>query len=210
MSASPTHRISRASFTVTTTAVLGSWVAQLRRHREKTSFPPQFVTRLFSSPRFQIIIISLDGNNSCANLYLNERDCDKANGGARLAAWSEDAGITFTRFQVTTVVDPVTSRWTGAVAGLQRLTYATESERSRILLSHPNNPTARENLTIHVSYDEGATWSSGKLLDAGPSCYSDLTKLSNGNAAIVYENGNVTAYDFISFVVFNTSWIDEQ
>lgn len=49
----------------------------------------------------------------------------------------------------------------------------------------------RKNLTVRVSHDEGASYSPGCTLEAGPSGYSDLAVLPNGTILCLYEDGMV-------------------
>ncbi|HBC88651.1 MAG TPA: exo-alpha-sialidase [Lentisphaeria bacterium] len=80
--------------------------------------------------------------------------------------------------------------------------------KSAILFSNPRNlernisnwgTTARcdrKNLTLHLSYDDCKTWPVKKLLEDGPSGYSDLTVTSDGTIMCLYECGTVTGmYD---------------
>jgi sialidase-1 len=62
------------------------------------------------------------------------------------------------------------------------------------------NPASlkRENLTLKVSYDDCKNWSKSKVIYSGPSAYSDMAFLDN-NILCVYENGETSAYEKISF-----------
>lgn len=70
--------------------------------------------------------------------------------------------------------------------------------KDRLIFSNAGSQTGRENLTIRISYDEGRTWSSGKVVNPGPSAYSSLTILENGDIGVLYENGNART-KFASF-----------
>lgn len=59
-----------------------------------------------------------------------------------------------------------------------------------LLFSNPKNQTARKDMTITVSHDDGATWKQDMLVDAGNAAYSDLVQLKNGDIGILYERGN--------------------
>ena len=52
-------------------------------------------------------------------------------------------------------------------------------------------------MTICASYDEGRTWSVSNLLHAGPSAYSDLARLPDGDILCLYEGGDKHAYEWI-------------
>lgn len=60
----------------------------------------------------------------------------------------------------------------------------------------------RENLSIKLSRDDGKTWPVSKTLDAGPSAYSDLAVLPDGNVLCLWETKND-----IQCARFNLDWI---
>ena len=49
--------------------------------------------------------------------------------------------------------------------------------------------TARRDLTVWASRDDGRTWPLHRLLRPGPSAYSDLAVLPDGRVLCVYETG---------------------
>jgi sialidase-1 len=64
-------------------------------------------------------------------------------------------------------------------------------QRSVLLFSNPNSKTARQHLSIQVSYDDGKTWHADKkiLLDEEKSRgYSCLTSIDNDTIGILYES----------------------
>jgi sialidase-1 len=71
---------------------------------------------------------------------------------------------------------------------------------SRLLFSSPTG-ARRERLTLRVSADEGKTWSAGPVIHAGPAAYSCLTLLSDGAVGCLYERGDKSAYERITFAV---------
>lgn len=42
-------------------------------------------------------------------------------------------------------------------------------------------------MTVKISYNKGKTWRREKLSHAGPSAYSNLVQLPNGNPGCLYE-----------------------
>ncbi|MCD2426079.1 glycoside hydrolase [Niabella pedocola] len=56
---------------------------------------------------------------------------------------------------------------------------------SRDIEKHP-----RRNLSAKLSFDEGATWSFNKVIDAGPSGYSDLAVDEKGTVYCLYESAS--------------------
>jgi sialidase-1 len=94
-------------------------------------------------------------------------------------------------------------------ASLLRYTYSYETEyggKSRLLFSNPAHLKARVNLTLRLSYDEGVTWPVGKVIDPGPSAYSDLVIQSNMRISILYERGN---HGGIHFVSCDLDWLTD-
>lgn len=72
--------------------------------------------------------------------------------------------------------------------------------KDRLLFSNAGSQSGRHNLTIRISYDEGRTWSAGKVVNPGASAYSSLTILENGDIGVLYENGNART-KFASFTL---------
>ena len=91
-------------------------------------------------------------------------------------------------------------------ASLLRCTWADQTGRSRLLFSNPAHPLARVNLTIRLSYDEGATWAFSKVIDRGPSAYSDLVMTADQQPAVLYERGNTGG---IAFARFSLDWLSD-
>ena len=71
-------------------------------------------------------------------------------------------------------------------------------EKNRLLICHANSSRGRKNLVVKISYDEGKTWSAGKVIDPGPAAYSSLTICKDGTIAVLYEPG----YKAIRFARF--------
>ncbi len=60
----------------------------------------------------------------------------------------------------------------------------------------------RQNLTIKLSRDDGKTWPINKVLESGPSAYSDLAVLPDGTIVCLYEGDNT-----IRCARFNLDWL---
>jgi sialidase-1 len=81
------------------------------------------------------------------------------------------------------------------------------------LFSNPDNLTRadgkkqtnkdRRNVTIHVSTDQGATWSVKRVLEPGPSAYSDIAVLPNREILCFYES----AGKYLTLARFNLDWV---
>jgi sialidase-1 len=87
------------------------------------------------------------------------------------------------------------------MGSLVRLSSKPGSDRHRVLFANPasldragqplapGRPRDRKNLTVRLSYDECETWPVSKVLEEGPSAYSDLAVASDGAILCLYERG---------------------
>jgi len=112
-------------------------------------------------------------------------------GGKRAVSVSADGaeswgGLTFDE----ALLEPVCQ------AGLIRYSWPEEG-RSRLVFSNPASSTARERMTLRISYDEGRTWPVAKLVDPGSAAYSCPVRLPDGQIGLLYERDG---YRQISFV----------
>ncbi len=80
----------------------------------------------------------------------------------------------------------------------------------------PENPTGswkRQNLSIRISEDDGATWPYKRVIEPGVSGYSDLAADADGNVYCVYEDGTPTDrgthVKYLSVARFSLDWIRE-
>jgi len=97
---------------------------------------------------------------------------------------SKNDGKTWRSQSDATLIDPACN------ASILRYTSRRDGyARDRLLFCNANSPKGRKNLTVRISYDEGATWSEGKVIDPGPSAYSSLTVCQDGSIGVLYEPG---------------------
>ncbi len=92
---------------------------------------------------------------------------------------------------------------------IHRYTWSDAAEfggKSRILFSNPNSQSGRENMTVRLSYDEGATWEVAKRIDGGPAAYGDLGVLDDMRIGLLYERGNSGG---IVFARFSLDWLSD-
>ena len=68
----------------------------------------------------------------------------------------------------------------------------------------PGGRGARENVSIKLSKDDGATWTANRTLEKGPSAYSDLAVLPDGTLLCFYERGKK-----LTVARFNLDWVTE-
>jgi len=131
-------------------------------------------------------------------LLLNMRGVQ---GNHRKVARSHDGGATWTDIQEdAALIEP---RCQGS---LQVFTSTVTQDKNRLLFANPAS-LERKNLTCRLSYDEGRTWPVAQQIHAGPAAYSCLTILSDQTAACLYEAGEKSAYEKISFARFNLEWL---
>jgi len=126
-------------------------------------------------------------------LMLNMRSYDAAKK-CRQVAVSEDGGLTWRDQRMDETL--VESR---CQAAIERYSWAGGSNKSVILFSNPAHATKRVNMTLRASFDEGQTWPVSRVLHAGPSAYSALAVMANGEIASLYEAGATNAYETIVF-----------
>lgn len=141
-----------------------------------------------------------------ARIYFNTRDQNGSAPGTRGEAWSDDGGGSFAAPFTNRVafVCPVVQ---GSVVRLR----ATDegSPDNRLLFSCPNHASSRVMMSVWSSTTEGLSWSEPKRICSGPSAYSDLVRLSNDEAGLLYERGESSPYQTITFARFNEAWLDE-
>ena len=73
------------------------------------------------------------------------------------------------------------------------------SGRNDLLFINPADKNKRLNMTLRLSNDLGRTWKAEFLLHEGPSAYSDITKLRNGNIGCLFEAGKNSPYEGIVY-----------
>ena len=93
-------------------------------------------------------------------------------------------------------------------ASLIRYSDPLDGEPSRLLFSNPAHQTKRVRMTVRISYDEGKSWARTRLLHAGPSAYSCLTRLPSGDVGMLYEAGDNSPYEAIRFARFPITWLE--
>ncbi|MEV6484490.1 exo-alpha-sialidase [Streptomyces sp. NPDC051576] len=124
-------------------------------------------------------------------------------GGTRYRATSisTDGGLTWSA----PAIDGSTGTFSSVDAGMLR--YSSGSV-DRLLFSRPDS-SARENMTVSISYDDGASFRYSRVIDPGTSYYSDLARLSDGTILLVYgRDGTVANYpERISVARFDLAWL---
>ena len=132
------------------------------------------------------LIEMADGNGT---LLMNMRSYFGKN--RRALSVSRDGGISWSHpVEASTLVEPVCQ------AAFLRYSWPNDRTGDLVLFSNPAS-TKRENMTIKLSRDSGRTWAASKLLHSGPSAYSALAALPNGEFLCLYEKGEENAYEKI-------------
>ena len=144
----------------------------------------------------------------------NESTEDAPDNLRHLTAISRDGGETWG--PVRRAEELITPRCHGPV---ERFTLASQQGKNRLLFSSPaspfrqkEHPYGRYNLTIRLSYDEGATWTAGKTIWPHPSSYSDIVVLDDMTVGFVYERadkGSTHYWDELHFARFNLEWLTD-
>jgi sialidase-1 len=100
-------------------------------------------------------------------------------------------------------------------AGIFRYSLAETDGKDRILFSNPDNFGERFNvvertrMTVRLSYDEGKTWPVRKLIHPGPSSYSTLVRLPDGDIGLLFEGGAQHRREWIRFARFSLAWLTD-
>ena len=149
-------------------------------------------------------VSSPGGNESMATelsndqLMMNSRN-QRGDVKARIVSISKDGGDTWdTTYFDKVLIDPVNQ---GSI-----LTIGKTKGKSIIAFCNAADERKRDNLTLRISYDDGATWSKSILVDKSVdnkndfTAYSDLVKMSKNKIGILYERDG---YAQIVFTVVN-------
>ena len=76
-----------------------------------------------------------------------------------------------------------------------------------LLFSNPDSRLRRESLTIRASNNNGLTWPTKRLLDPRPCAYSCMTILRDGRIGILYETGDKSPFQTLTFARFPVDWV---
>jgi sialidase-1 len=118
--------------------------------------------------------------------------------GRRLVSRSFDGGATWSEpVADDRLIEPTCQ------ASILRYAWPGDDAKSVILFSNPGD-SARKNLTVRASYDEGRTWAHSRVLEPGSAAYSCLTRLPDGRVGVLYERGD---YGYLTFAAFPVEWL---
>lgn len=126
------------------------------------------------------------------SLYLNMRS---QRAGFRAIAESRDGGATWS--------PPFLDKHLICPTCQASVLRVSEKE---VIFANPASE-ARTNLTVRMSFDGGKTWPHARLIDEGPSGYSDLATTRDGRILCLYECGKTRYNEKIAIVRFSRSWL---
>jgi sialidase-1 len=77
--------------------------------------------------------------------------------------------------------------------------------------AEPGKSRDRKNLSVKLSRDEGGTWAVNKLLEDGPSAYSDLAVTKDGTILCFYGAGTKLSFSgsVLRLARFNLEWLQQ-
>jgi sialidase-1 len=137
-------------------------------------------------------------------LMLNMRNHPPRAENFRMVATSADGGRSWSQAKPDpALIEPP------AQASLVRWTPAGADGGSRLLFSNPAS-ARRERMTVRVSEDEGATWPVSRVVHEGPAAYSSLVVLPDRSIGLLFERGDRSPYEKITFVRLTLQWLTER
>ena len=83
---------------------------------------------------------------------------------------------------------------------------ALPGAKGGLLFANPASKK-RERLTVRFSSDDGKTWPTARVLHDGPAAYSCLTMLPDGSIGCLYECGDKTPYETVTFARMTRQWL---
>lgn len=120
----------------------------------------------------------------------------------RTIAYSTDGGVNYTPFeQDEQLPDPANN---ASVMRYDATAPASDPQSSWLLFSNTEDTSARRNLTVKMSCDNGRTWPIRKVVAPGAAAYSTLTKLPDGRVGLLYERGD---HAHITYSSFDLKWL---
>jgi sialidase-1 len=126
-------------------------------------------------------------------------------GGDRLMALSSDKAEHWTA--------PATLFASPRVAeAIERYTRAGENDASKNRLLHTipvgGRLGARSNLELRICYDEGVSFEKSRRIHDGYAAYSDLVNIDSDQVGLLWERGDTTSYQFITFTLVNRAFLE--
>lgn len=121
----------------------------------------------------------------------------------RAVALSRDGGLSWSEvWHDPALIEPQCQ------ASLLRYTQPPQPGDGRLLFSNPASQERRVRMTVRLSPDEGRTWPIAKVLHEGPAAYSCLAVLPDGDIGCLYECGERSSIERITFAHFPLQWLE--
>ncbi|QDW63780.1 exo-alpha-sialidase [Oerskovia sp. KBS0722] len=138
---------------------------------------------------------------SDGRVLMNSRD--SAGSKYRKVAFSQDGGHTYGPVTLDRQLPDPTNN--GSVSRLYPDAPEGSAEAKMLLFSNSNSTTGRENVTVRLSCDDGATWPGFRVVNPGSGAYSTLSPIGDGRFGLLYETQGMNA---ISFASFDQKWLN--
>ncbi|WP_369388836.1 exo-alpha-sialidase [Streptomyces sp. CG1] len=122
-------------------------------------------------------------------VYFNTRNHSRSPGN-RADAHSTDGGMTLVR--------PFRPQ-AGLTAPVCQASVLQLRDPGLLLYSGPADPAFRALMTLRASTDGGTTWRTAYTVDGLPAAYSDLVRVDADTVGLLYETGDFTAYETLTF-----------
>lgn len=133
-------------------------------------------------------VVELSDGSLMLNMRANSNRGNEGPDNGRAIAVTNDLGNTWREHPTSFRALPEPT----CMASLYAHEYTVDGETKRVLIFlNPNSKTARENMTLKVSFDDGMTWPDVNwiLLDEGRGRgYSCVTSVDGGHIGILYES----------------------
>jgi sialidase-1 len=142
-------------------------------------------------------LVEIDENKLLVNARNTNRD------GKRAIVTSEDRGKTWSEISYHEDLPDPTCQ--GSCIRIK-----DKKGKNILIFSNAADPKKRQNMTVTISYDNGKSWPMKRTVYEGPSAYSCLTVLQDGEIGLFYENGIESPYEKISFVKFPLDWVSDK
>ena len=138
-------------------------------------------------------LVELDNGDLMLNMRKNRTPNLPKDLTGREVAISHDGGLTFDAPYIDKkLIEPI--------CNASIIDYSPAGRRTGIILfSNPEHPTKRRNMTLRMSSDNGGNWERVCTITEGPTAYSDICVLSDGDVSVLYEDGLEMSYEDIRF-----------